>query len=173
MAIAVEQFCHLVRRMGLLSVKVIVFRHLASVGRGGEMIQSLFQKFALSVSTLGLIFVAAQSFGATPERPSESDGDVSNGLNSEEIGNTIFLESIEVSTCYRDVLKKVPGLKGSLRLSWDIDEKGKALNFKRVSGTVFNEDIVECIAGVLEKAEFPGAQPGQQLRVEYPFKFTL
>lgn len=124
-------------------------------------------------ASLTFLFTAMQAYSATSETRVESESIISIGLDGEGIRDAVFLESVEVSACYGEALKKAPGMKGKLRLSWEIDENGKARNFKRDSGTINNLDIVNCIASVLEKAEFPRARAGETVRVEYPFVFSL
>lgn len=124
-------------------------------------------------SILTLVFAVSPSFSATSEILVESESIVSKHVDREGIQDTLFLESDEVSKCYGAALKKAPGLKGKLRLSWDIDEKGKAKNVKQTAGTIYNEEIVKCIAAVLERAEFPQALTGETVKVEYPFVFKL
>jgi hypothetical protein len=128
---------------------------------------------ALYLSVLALMSGASQSFSSTLEGEIESESIISKHVDREGIRDTLFLESDEVSKCYGGVLKKAPGLKGKLRFSWDIDEKGRALNVKQTAGTIYNEEIVKCIAGVLERAEFPQALPGETVKVEFPFVFKL
>lgn len=123
--------------------------------------------------SLAFLFASSQAYSATSETLVESESVIAKGLDSEAIRDTVFLESVEVTACYGEALKNAPGMKGKLRLSWDIDENGKAQNFKRDSGTINNDDVVKCIAKVLEKAEFPRARAGETVRVEYPFLLSL
>lgn len=132
--------------------------------------------FSMCVSfcmSLAFLVAATEAHSATSETVVESESIISKGIDSEAIRDTVFLESVEVSACYGEALKKAPGMTGMLRLSWDIDENGKARNFKKDSGTFNNDGVVKCIAGVLEKAEFPRARAGETVRVEYPFVLSL
>lgn len=94
-------------------------------------------------------------------------------IDSEAIRDAIWLESDAVQVCYQSALKSIPGLKGKMVVSFDVDQAGKAKNFKRETGTILNHDIFACVAKALEVAEFPPAAVGTVVRVKYPFVFRL
>ena len=123
------------------------------------------------------VLVAAWTAGssakaATMESSPLADMKVTIGIDREAIRDAVWLESDEVQACYSKALKDVPGLKGNLVVAFDVDETGKAKNFKRASGTILNQDVYGCVATALEAAEFPPAAVGTLTTVHYPFLFS-
>ncbi len=127
----------------------------------------------LVLSALVMVWTAGSfANAATMESSSLADMKVTIGIDREAIRDAVWLESDEVQACYNKSLKDVPGLKGKLVVAFDVDETGKAKNFKRASGTILNQEIYGCVAKALEAAEFPPAAVGTVTTVHYPFQFS-
>jgi hypothetical protein len=122
---------------------------------------------------LFLVALGTSAAGAaTTESSPMADMKVTIGIDHEAIRDAVWLESDEVQACYSQSLKSIPGLKGKMVVSFDVDETGKAKNFKRVSGNILNQDIYSCVSKALEAAEFPPAAVGTVTTVQYPFVFS-
>jgi|GEM_PF-2966104 len=89
----------------------------------------------------------------------------------EEVRKTVLKALPDVQTCYETALKDQKDLHGKLRLSWTIDDRGKATDFSVVQSLEPTMD--DCVVKVLESTLFPKAPKGKVYRIEtYPFAFN-
>ncbi len=76
-------------------------------------------------------------------------------------------------SCYAESLRKNKDLKGTLEMSFTIDDKGKmtAIEINREKSTFIDAALEECVSAIYKQAVLPASAYGTVTTVNYPFNF--
>ena len=76
-------------------------------------------------------------------------------------------------TCYAESIRQNKDLKGTLEMSFTVDDKGKmtSIEINREKSTFTDASLEECVLVIYRKAVLPASAYGTVTTVNYPFKF--
>ena len=83
----------------------------------------------------------------------------------------VYNKKEEIRSCYNSALRKNPHLSGEIKLSWMINEKGKAQNFKITNSAFQDKNLFRCIESRVTLWKFPKSKNGSY-PVRFPFQFV-
>lgn len=72
--------------------------------------------------------------------------------------------------CYRDTLKRVPGLRGKATIRFTVQPGGKVSGVEVTDSTVDDAALTSCLTGVVRRLAFPDPGAGP-VTVNYPLRF--
>ncbi len=84
----------------------------------------------------------------------------------------------QVQACYNEYLKEkkqdgdLASAKGYLTISWHIDTKGKASNFKELKTSFDDKHVFSCIAAKMISWDFPPSKNKKGTIFRFPFVFA-
>lgn len=110
---------------------------------------------------------------ATPT-PSAADPGSTETRTQEVIRDTFMRNRPQARACFDEQLKKQPGLKGNLTVTFVIDPKGtvKDVSINTERSDLAIADLNTCIIDVVRKIEFPPSSRGFESKGNYPYNFT-
>lgn len=65
----------------------------------------------------------------------------------------------DIMNCYNERLQHGLGKEGDLKISWEIDGKGAASNFKEMGNDLEDSELYDCSAEAISQWSFPKGQP--------------
>ncbi|MFT3694285.1 MAG: AgmX/PglI C-terminal domain-containing protein [Kofleriaceae bacterium] len=90
------------------------------------------------------------------------------GLDKAIIKRYIKMNIEKISYCYEHELIARPNLEGSVNISFFISPTGAVTS---AGGKGFDSVVDDCVAGVIQRIEFPKPSDGGGVNVTYPFTF--
>ena len=87
----------------------------------------------------------------------------------EQVRHSVETHIQDIKTCFDQVLRKKPGLKGKVVLEWQISIGGRVENAKVKSSTIEIKSLQECLLTKLQSWQFPLPPAGEPINVSYPF----
>jgi hypothetical protein len=110
---------------------------------------------------------------ATPT-PSETDPGNTETRTQEVIRQTFQRNRPQARACFDEALKKHPGLKGNLTVTFTIDPKGavKEASINTDRSDLAVPELNTCIIDVVRKIEFPPSSRGFESKGNYPYNFN-
>lgn len=124
------------------------------------------QKSIILTLTFLLITPISFSFGA-----GKSTNAVTVAKN--KIKTAIKAKAHLAKRCFAESLKQNKDLKGTLELSFTIDDKGKmtTIEINREKSTIGDSTLEDCVMGIYRQAVLPASAYGTVTTVTYPFNF--
>ena len=111
---------------------------------------------------------------ATPAAPSEGDAPVEETRNAVVIQETFKANRPKARACFDESVKKHPGLRGNLTITFVIDPKGKvkqaSINTARSDLNV--AELNACVIDAVMQIVFPPSSRGFESQGNYPFNFN-
>jgi TonB family protein len=107
----------------------------------------------------------------TPEPGFRLDGE---GLDKEVIRRVVRAHIQEIQTCYELGLADDAELEGRVAIEFTIDPEGRVSESQAAAESDLDHaGMKECMARAVQRWVFPKPAAGEQVRVAYPFVFTL
>jgi hypothetical protein len=106
--------------------------------------------------------------------PSETDPGNTETRTQEVIRQTFQRNRTQARSCFDEALKKHPGLKGNLTVSFTIDPKGavKEASINTDRSDLAVPELNTCIIDVVRKIAFPPSSRGFESKGNYPYNFN-
>lgn len=92
-------------------------------------------------------------------------------LSKQDVQRVFAQHFPEIETCFRQILQKVPGLKGSAVLKVRIDSTGNVTDAEFISSDLTNEALKTCIIKQVKQWQFTAPADGNAAAVEYSLVF--
>jgi hypothetical protein len=91
----------------------------------------------------------------------------------EAIRNVVLQHRQSVRSCYEQLQKRMPDLKGTLTLHFKLDPRGVVsfAEVNRARSTLKNPELTSCAVDALKQIRFPPSSRGFESDVNYPFDF--
>ncbi|MFA5625413.1 MAG: AgmX/PglI C-terminal domain-containing protein [Bradymonadales bacterium] len=99
--------------------------------------------------------------------------DVSGSLDRRIIQKVVRDHRRELSACYEKELAKVKGLRGEIKVRWIIDTRGTVTHAVKVSSSMNNKNVEDCVVNSIKYWRFPAPKGGAPVQVDYPFNFIV
>jgi Ca-activated chloride channel family protein len=96
---------------------------------------------------------------------------ITGSLSKQEVQRVFAQHFPEIETCFRQSLKKAPGLKGSAVLKVRIDSAGKVTAVEFISSELTNEELKSCIVKQVKQWQFHAPADGKAVTAEYSLVF--
>lgn len=93
-------------------------------------------------------------------------------IDTKMVDFVIFNKKEEIRSCYNSALRKSPGLKGNMTISWKILLTGKAADIVVVDSSIKDKNLIACLESRLLVWTFPKPKNGF-VTVTYPFQFII
>ncbi|HEY0253406.1 MAG TPA: AgmX/PglI C-terminal domain-containing protein, partial [Kofleriaceae bacterium] len=90
------------------------------------------------------------------------------GLDKEIIKRYIKMNLNKVAFCYEHELLAHPTMEGTVEVQFFISPSGVVTS---ATGKGFDPTVSECVAGVVNRIQFPKPEDGGGVNVNYPFNF--
>jgi TonB family protein len=78
----------------------------------------------------------------------------------------------EISTCYEDALKVDSKLKGTVKLLWDVNDKGEVANARAAENDTGSKSLADCVIASVRTWKFTPAPQASLIEIDWPFQFT-
>ena len=101
------------------------------------------------------------------------DIEVAGEIDKEAILQALERNKSQFQRCYLTSLNEKPSIQGNLGMQWLISSSGKGQKAKAIEDQIGSKFLVNCVAGVLEKLNFPEPPSGQVPKVTFTFRFYL
>ena len=73
--------------------------------------------------------------------------------------------------CYKMALNKESSFQGNLGMQWLISSSGRGQRARAFNNQTGSSFLSNCLAGVLEKIDFPKPPSGQTPKIKFTFRF--
>jgi hypothetical protein len=97
-------------------------------------------------------------------------------VNKESVRKVLKKNRKQIRTCFDQALDEDSTLKGSVTMSWDVNDQGKVTETKATSRSLtggdnyeVREEMIQCMGNQIKKWKFPAAPKGHQVHISYPF----
>ena len=101
------------------------------------------------------------------------DIDVAGEIDREAILRALRRNTSKFNRCYQRSLNKKPSIQGNLGMRWLISPSGRGKQAKAFDNQIGSNSLANCVAGVLERLNFPEPPSGQTPKVTFTFRFYL
>ena len=101
------------------------------------------------------------------------DIDVAGEIDREAILQAIRRNQSKFQRCYQMGLNQKPSMQGKLGMEWLISPSGKGQKAKAFNNPMGSRILANCVAGVLERLNFPEPPAGQWPKITFTFTFYL
>lgn len=101
------------------------------------------------------------------------DIDVTGEIDREAILRVLRVNRAKFNRCYQLGLIEKPSIQGGLGMQWLISSNGRGRRAKAISDPMGSKSLANCVAGVLERLNFPSPPSGQTPKVTFTFRFSL
>jgi hypothetical protein len=109
---------------------------------------------------------AAASSGPTPAATTDSSGDIKAASGDDpwlaahqmppgDVMKTMKRAGAKVQGCWKDGLKRDPSTNGEVKIRLVITNEGKVRAWRDDGSSMSDEEVTQCIGGVVEKLKFP------------------
>lgn len=119
----------------------------------------------------GVTDLGAKKEGTPKLKPGSVD--VSGSLDKRIIQKVVRDHRRELSACYEKELAKVKGLRGEIKVRWIIDTRGTVTHAVKVSSSMNNKAVEDCVVNSIKYWRFPAPKGGAPVQVDYPFNFVV
>lgn len=95
-------------------------------------------------------------------------------IDKEGVRRVVRANRPEISGCYnRELNKGNKSFEGKVIVKWEIGEQGRVLKAEKVSSTLANDDVVNCLIARLKTWRFPEPPKNTIAVVTFPFTFVV
>ena len=101
------------------------------------------------------------------------DIEVAGEIDREAILQALERNKSQFQRCYLASLNEKSSIQGNLGMQWLISSSGKGRGARAIEDQIGSKFLVNCVAGVLEKLNFPEPPSGQVPKVTFTFRFYL
>ena len=101
------------------------------------------------------------------------DIDVAGEIDREAILRALRRNTSKFNRCYQKSLNEKPSIQGNLGMQWLISPSGRGRQAKAFDNQIGSNSLANCVAGVLERLNFPEPPSGQTPKVTFTFRFYL
>jgi hypothetical protein len=138
------------------------------------VVKSVFQTAAFAgFPNLGFLVARGDSVGYFPVDASvPGRGGVDGRLSPEVIRQRVMRESGAFRDCYKEGVKRQPGLRGRIQIHATIERDGHTSGVSDTASTFPDRQVVTCVVEAFRKITFP-APEGGTVTIDYPMAFAL
>lgn len=104
---------------------------------------------------------------------STEDIDLAGEIDRVAILQALKRNQSKFQRCYQTSLNTKPSLQGNLGMQWLISSSGRGRQARALNDQIGSSILVSCVAGVLERLNFPEPPSGQTPKVTFTFRFYL
>ena len=101
------------------------------------------------------------------------DIDVAGEIDRAAIFQALKRNEYKFQSCYQLSLNEKPSIQGELGMQWLISPSGRGQKARAVNNPMGSNSLANCVAGVLERLNFPEPPSGQTPKVTFTFRFYL
>ncbi len=101
------------------------------------------------------------------------DIEVAGEIDRAAILRVLKINKAKFDRCYQLGLIEKPSAQGGLGMQWLISPSGRGQRARAVKDPIRSKSLTNCVAGVLEKLNFPAPPSGQTPQVTFTFRFSL
>ena len=101
------------------------------------------------------------------------DIDVAGEIDREAILQALKRNESKFQRCYQLSLNEKPSIQGGLGMQWLISSSGRGQRARAFNNPMGSNSLANCVAGVLERLNFPEPPSGQTPKVTFTFRFYL
>jgi len=94
------------------------------------------------------------------------------GIEPSTIRRIMDKRKSSFKVCYKKALKKSPGIKGQVIMSFSVSPTGRVSTVKVKHATLQDEEAIDCLKRVVRHVQFPPVESGKRVTIQYPLTFA-